>query len=29
MPSKKHKPEGIIGKLREVRIVPAEGASTG
>ena len=28
MPSKKHKPEEIIGKLREVEIVLAQGAST-
>jgi transposase-like protein len=28
MPSKKHKPEEIIGKLREVQIVLAQGAST-
>lgn len=28
MLSKKHKPEEIIGKLREVEIVPAQGAST-
>ena len=28
MPSKKHKPEEIIGKLREVEIVLAHGAST-
>ncbi|MBJ2153744.1 IS3 family transposase, partial [Paracoccus sp. IB05] len=28
MPSKKHKPEEIIGKLREVEIVLAPGAST-
>ena len=28
MPSKKHKPEEIIGKLREVEIVVAQGAST-
>ena len=27
MPSKKHKPEEIIGKLREVEIVLAQGAS--
>jgi len=26
MPSKKHKPEEIIGKLREVEIVLAQGA---
>ena len=28
MPFKKHKPEDIIGKLREVEIVLAQGAST-
>lgn len=28
MPNKKHKPEEIIGKLREVEIVLAQGAST-
>ncbi|GBQ41367.1 transposase [Komagataeibacter saccharivorans NRIC 0614] len=28
MPFKKHKPEEIIGKLREVEIVLAQGAST-
>ncbi len=28
MPSKKHKPEEIIGKLREAEIVLAQGAST-
>ena len=28
MPAKKHKPEEIIGKLREVEIVLAQGAST-
>ena len=28
MPSKKHKPEEIIGKLREVEIVLAQGASS-
>jgi transposase-like protein len=28
MPSKKHKPEEIIGKMREVEIVLAQGAST-
>lgn len=28
MPSKKHKPEEIIGKLREVEIVLAQGGST-
>ncbi|EQB10691.1 hypothetical protein RLDS_06250 [Sphingobium lactosutens DS20] len=28
MPSKKHKPEEIIGKLREIEIVLAQGAST-
>ena len=28
MPSKKHKPEEIIGKLREVEIVLAQGVST-
>ena len=28
MPSKKHMPEEIIGKLREVEIVLAQGAST-
>jgi transposase-like protein len=28
MPGKKHKPEEIIGKLREVEIVLAQGAST-
>jgi len=28
MPSKKHKPEEVIGKLREVEIVLAQGAST-
>ena len=28
MPIKKHKPEEIIGKLREVEIVLAQGAST-
>lgn len=28
MPNKKHKPEEIVGKLREVEIVPAQGAST-
>ena len=28
MPSKKHKPAEIIGKLREVEIVLAQGAST-
>ena len=28
MPSKKHRPEEIIGKLREVEIVLAQGAST-
>jgi transposase-like protein len=28
MPSKKHKPEEIIGKQREVEIVLAQGAST-
>ena len=28
MPSRKHKPEEIIGKLREVEIVLAQGAST-
>lgn len=28
MPSKKHKPEEIISKLREVEIVLAQGAST-
>ena len=28
MPSKKHKPEEIIGKLREVEIVLAQGATT-
>lgn len=28
MPFKKHKPEDIIGKLREVEIVLARGAST-
>ena len=28
MPSEKHKPEEIIGKLREVEIVLAQGAST-
>jgi transposase-like protein len=28
MPSKKHKPEEIMGKLREVEIVLAQGAST-
>jgi putative transposase len=28
MPSKKHKPEEIIDKLREVEIVLAQGAST-
>jgi transposase-like protein len=28
MPSKKHKPEEIIGKLREVEIVLAQGSST-
>jgi len=28
MPSKKHNPEEIIGKLREVEIVLAQGAST-
>ena len=27
MPSKKHKPEEIIGKLREAEIVLAQGAS--
>ena len=27
MPSKKHRPEEIIGKLREVEIVLAQGAS--
>ena len=29
MPSKKHKPEEIIGKLREVEIVLAQGAVIG
>lgn len=28
MPSKKHKPEEIIGKLREVEIVLAQGGTT-
>ena len=28
MPFKKHKPEDIIGKLREVEIVLAQGTST-
>ena len=28
MPFKKHKPEEIIGKLREIEIVLAQGAST-
>ena len=28
MPSKKHKPEEIIGKLREVEIVLAQGADS-
>ncbi|CAH0349197.1 hypothetical protein SPH9361_00484 [Sphingobium sp. CECT 9361] len=28
MPSEKHKPEGFIGKPREVEIVLARGAST-
>ena len=28
MPFKKHKPEEIVGKLREVEIVLAQGAST-
>ena len=28
MARKTHKPEEIIGKLREVEIVPAQGAST-
>ena len=28
MPFKKHKPEEIIGKLREAEIVLAQGAST-
>ena len=28
MPSRKHKPEEIIGKLRETEIVLAQGAST-
>ena len=28
MPSRKHKPEEIIGKLREVEIALAQGAST-
>ena len=28
MPSKKHRPEEIIGKLREAEIVLAQGAST-
>ncbi|WP_066701223.1 transposase [Sphingobium amiense] len=28
MPNKKHKPEEIIGKLREVEIALAQGAST-
>ena len=28
MPSKRHKPEEIIGKLREVEIVLAQGSST-
>lgn len=29
MPFKKHKPEEIIGKLREAEIVLAQGASVG
>lgn len=28
MPSKKHKPEEIIGRLREAKIVLAQGGST-
>lgn len=28
MPSEKHKPEEIVGKLRDVEIVLAHGAST-
>ncbi len=29
MPSQKHKPEEIIGKLREVEIVLGQGGTTG
>jgi putative transposase len=28
MPSKKHRPEEIIGKLREAQVVLAQGATT-
>jgi putative transposase len=28
MPSKKHKREEVIGKLREVEIVPGQGGTT-